>query len=152
MRLPADATLIVAGDAREGAAGEKVAALIAAWRAEGLPVVHIGRNVEATAPGEAAIAAFDRAALHDRLDAIGTTAAVFCGDGQGLFAAALAAADLGCHVFVTGDACSPDALTPILAVEAFSRGDRARLVDAAAALAAAPTAKARQRREAARQR
>lgn len=140
MRLPADATLIVAGEAPEGAAGENVAALIAAWRAEGLPVVHVDRDGREG----------DNAALHERLDALGTTTIVLCGEGQGLVAAAVAAADMGCHVFIAGDACAAPALAPILADEDFSSDDRARLVSAEAALAAASTAKVRQRRDEAR--
>ena len=145
MRLPADATLIVAGHPSEGAAG-RVAALLAAWRAEALPVVHVERD----GTGEPVLRPFKAAALWRELDGIGATAVVVCGAGPGVPAAAEAAAAFGCHVFVAADACAAGDLAPIAAAEASSQGDRARLVQTEAVLAAASVAKVRQRREAAR--
>ena len=62
MRLPADAVLLIIdaqeaidgprSDAGDGGGVEKsIAALVAAWRAEGLPLAHVGRpRIEAAAP------------------------------------------------------------------------------------------------------
>src|SRR5579871_416077 len=118
MRLPADGTLIVAGDASEEAAAN-VASLLAAWRAHALPIVHIEHS--GSAPGEVALASLDATALEQALDAIGATTLVLCGEAGAMVAAAGAAGDLGCHLFVATDACS-DVLT-------LATGDDVRLVD-----------------------
>ena len=165
MRLPADATLIVVGE--EGlprdSAGENVANLIAAWRREGLPVVHLRLDGQPEAasgtsappvPGEFAVVAgaagdFAGTGLEASLDDAGATTLVLCGALGALGATARDAASLGYHVFIPFDACWPAAP---FADPAFSRlgRDGAAVVDTAAALAASARAKSRQRREAQR--
>jgi hypothetical protein len=105
MRLPADAVLLIIDaqeaidgprrDAGEAPEAEKnIAALIAAWRAEGLPLVHVGRQPTGSASaltpavppreGEMVIvrnasSAFVGADLEARLDELGATTLVICG-------------------------------------------------------------------------
>src|ERR1700728_1687772 len=125
MRLPADAVLLII-DAQEAIEGLRqgagacpevettIAALIAAWRTEGLPLAHVGRQpfVPAIPPldGEivivrSAASAFVDADLEARLDEVGATTLVLCGAfaGPGLEATARHAADLGYQVFVGAD-------------------------------------------------
>ena len=179
MRLPADAVLIVV-DAQESIdprpvaghaskADDNIAALVAAWRAEGLPLAHVGRQPPALshAPpdGEIVVAgdatsAFVGTALEEGLDELGATTLVICGAlaTHALEASARHAADLGYQVFVVADACRPaDALDlngrlwPAEDVRALAMArlsEIAAIVDAATALRAAATAKARQRRAA----
>src|SRR5580693_8278814 len=127
MRLPADAVLLII-DAQEAIEGSRqgagacpeaettIAALIAAWRTEGLPLAHVGRQpfVPAIPPldGEIVIvrnatSAFVGADLEARLDELGATTLVFCGalTSHALEASARQAADLGYQVFVVADAC-----------------------------------------------
>jgi nicotinamidase-related amidase len=186
MRLPADATLIVIDvqeaidDPRSGrpdnpAAETNIAALIAAWRRETLPLVHVrhdslergspyvpgasGHRFKACAMplyGEATIgktgaSAFAGTALESLLDDIGATTLVLCGalTSHSIEATARHAGDLGYRTFVVADACWPTehARKPLLVdVD----GERASVVDTAAALGAAAMAKARQRRQAQR--
>lgn len=185
MRLPADAALLVidaqhAVGARSPGADDaskvetNIAALIAAWRAEALPLVHVGRTRDfaalAAAPlnGEIVIvrnaaSAFVGADLEARLDEFGATTLVLCGalSTHALEASARHAADLGYQVFVVADAClAADVvdlrgrLWPAGDVRALAlahlKGETATIVDAATALRAAATAKARQRRAAGR--
>ena len=185
MRLPADAVLLII-DAQEAidetrhAAGDipvadqNIAALIAAWRAEGLPLAHVGRQpigpasplAPAVPPldGEIVIvrnatSAFVGADLEARLDELGATTLVLCGTlaTHALEASARHAGDLGYQVFVVADACrAADAIDlrgRLWAAEdvralslAHLKGETATIVDAATALRAAATAKARQRR------
>jgi nicotinamidase-related amidase len=180
MRLPADAVLMVI-DAEEAIgprhaashapeAEKNIAALVAAWRAEGLPLVHVGRRSTAPAvpplDGEIVIArdatsAFVASNLETMLDALGATTLVVCGAlaTHALEASARHAADLGYKVFVVADACrAADVIDlsgrfwPAEDVRALSlallSGETATIVDAATALQAAATAKARQRRRA----
>ena len=178
MRLPADAVLIiveaqgsidpcaVARDASK--ADENIAALVAAWRAEGLPLAHVGRqppSSRAPRDGEIVIvsdatSAFAGTALEARLDELGATTLVICGAlaTHALEASARHAADLGYQVFVVADACrTADALdrngrpwpADDVRMLALARlAEDATIVDAATALRAAATAKARQRRAA----
>ncbi len=183
MRLPADAVLLIidAHDAIEGSrqgAGAcpevetTIAALIAAWRAEGLPLAHIGRRpfVPAIPPLEREIvivrnaaSAFVDADLEARLDQLGATTLVLCGAlaAHGLEATARHAADLGYQVFVVAEACQAadtvdltGRVWPAEDVRALAlarlKGETATIVDVATTLRAAATAKARQRRGAAR--
>jgi Isochorismatase family len=116
MRLPADAVLMVI-DAEEATgprhaashapeAEKNIAALVAAWRAEGLPLVHVGRRSTAPAvpplDGEIVIArdatsAFVASDLETMLDALGATTLVVCGAlaTHALEASARHAADSG---------------------------------------------------------
>jgi nicotinamidase-related amidase len=188
MRLPADAVLLIidaqeaTGDPRRGAsdpteADRNIAALIGAWRAEDLPLVHVTRRPGASgsplAPavpplhGELVIvrnatSAFG-ADLEARLDELGVTTLVFCGAlaTHALEASARHAGDLGYQVFVVADACRAadtidlqGRLWPAEDVRALSlaqlKGETATIVDVATALRAAATAKARQRRGAGR--
>lgn len=142
MRLPADATLIVIdaqeaiGDLRQeprdqSDAEAKGAALIAAWRAEGLPLVHVRHNSvrsgaseapreprhrfkSSAAPlegesviGKTADSAFVGTGLEALLDDVGATTLVLCGAlaSNSLGATARHASDLGYSVFVVADAC-----------------------------------------------
>ena len=179
MRLPADAVLLII-DAQEAVDGPRhgaedaspevdgnIVALVAAWRAEGLPLVHVGRQ-PAGSPlppleGEivivrSATSAFVGADLEARLDEVGATTLVLCGAlaTHALEASARHAADLGYQVFVVADACRAvdtadlrGRLWPAEDVRALAlarlRGETATIVDAATTLRAAATAKARQR-------
>ncbi|HXE24294.1 MAG TPA: isochorismatase family protein [Roseiarcus sp.] len=180
MRLPADAVLMVvdaeepahpdAGDPRQEA-DSKIAALIAAWRAEGLPLVHVARRSAGAArprDGETVIAreamsAFAGTSLEERLDELGATTLVLCGAlaTHALEATARHAGDLGYRVFVVADACrAAEAVDlngrswPAEDVRALAlahlEGETATMVDSATALGAAATARARQRRKAGR--
>jgi nicotinamidase-related amidase len=183
MRLPADAVLLVIeaeqaiDDPRRCAseppeAERNIAALVAAWRAEGLTLVHVGRRAAAPAlaplDGEMVIArdgasAFAGTALEAGLDELGATTLVLCGGLKtyALEATAGHAADLGYQVFVVADACrAVDTVDlngqrwPAEDVRALTlarlSGETATIVDVATALRAAAMAKARQRREAGR--
>jgi nicotinamidase-related amidase len=179
MRLPADAVLLIV-DAQEAVDGPRpgagdgpevetnIAALVAAWRAEGLPLVHVGRQ-PAGPPlppleGEIVIvrnatSAFVGADLEARLDELGATTLVLCGAlaTHALEASARHAADLGYQVFVVADACRAvdtadlrGRLWPAEDVRALAlahlKGETATIVDVATTLRAAATAKARRRR------
>jgi nicotinamidase-related amidase len=185
MRLPADAVLLII-DAEEAVGGPRhgvgeasevetsIAALVSAWRAEGLPLAHVGRQPIAPASplailpldGEIAMvrnatSAFVGADLEARLDELGATTLVLCGTlaTHALEASARHAADLGYQVFVVADACrAADALDlrgRLWAAEdvralalAHLKGETATIVDLATTLRAAAAAKARQRRRA----
>jgi nicotinamidase-related amidase len=142
MRLPSDAALIIVDlqqaidDARWGPrnnpqAERTIAALLAAWREEGLPIVHIRHDsVEPDSPyrpdrpshafrpdtapaaGEAEIgkrghSAFVGTRFEETLDGLGATTLVICGvlTHNSVEATARHAADLGYRVFVVADAC-----------------------------------------------
>ena len=142
MRLPSDAALILVDlqlaidDARWGPrnnpeAERAVAALLAAWREQGLPVVHIRHDsVEPGSPyrpdrpshafkpeaaprqgeavvGKSARSAFVATTLEETLDGLGATTLVICGalTHNSVEATARHAADLGYRVFVVADAC-----------------------------------------------
>ena len=179
MRLPADAVLLVV-DAQEliaphpvaghaSAADGNIAALVAAWRAEGLPLAHVGRQppVASHRPpdGEIVVAAeaasaFVGTALEASLDELGATTLVICGTlaTHALEASVRHASDLGYQVFVVADACrAADALDlngqlwpaeDVRALALARLSEAAAIVDAATALRAVATAKARQRRAA----
>ena len=177
MRLPADAVLLII-DAQEALDDPRpdgppevetnIAALVAAWRAEGLPLAHVGRQ-PAGPPlppleGEIVIvrnatSAFVGADLEARLDELGATTLVLCGAlaTHALEASARHASDLGYQVFVVADACRAvdtadlrGRLWPAEDVRALAlahlKGETATVVDVATTLRAAATAKARRRR------
>lgn len=174
MRLPADAVLLVvdAEGVSDGAgrgagdpeADSKIAALIAAWRTEGLPLIHIGRAARPP-DGEMAVdrdamSAFVGTRLEERLDELGATTLVLCGAlaTHALEATARHAGDLGYQVFVVADACrAAEAVDlrgrpwPAEDVRALTlarlSGETATVVSSATALGAAATAKARERRK-----
>src|SRR5580692_1163895 len=142
MRLPSDAALILIDlqqaidDPRWGPrnnpdAEQAIGALLAAWREEGLPIVHIrhdsvepdspyrperpgNRFKPETAPleGEAVVAkhthsAFVDTSLEETLDGFGATTLVLCGvlTHNSVEASARHGADLGYRVFIVADAC-----------------------------------------------
>ncbi len=142
MRLPRDAVLLIVdmqqaiddpqwGPRNNPGAERAIAALIAAWRAEALPIVHIRHDsVEPGSPyrperpgaafkaearpregetviGKSAHSAFVGTALEETLDALGATTLVVCGalTHNSVEATARHAADLGYRVFVVADAC-----------------------------------------------
>lgn len=166
LRLPADATLIVigaqeaVGDRRSSAAASveaNLASLIAAWRKHGLPLVHVRLDNAPAAPfeacatpldGETVIGAgsgFAGSELERMLDDAGATTLVLCGALSAVEPTARDAGDLGYQTFVPFDACWPAANFADPAARLRRVG--AAVVDTTAALAAAPTAKARQRGE-----
>jgi nicotinamidase-related amidase len=189
MRLPADAVLLII-DAQEATddpprgasdpteANTNIAALIGAWWAEDLPLVHVTRRPVASGSplgpadppldGEVVIvrnatSAFVGTDLEARLDELGATTLVLCGAlaTHALEASARHAGDLGYQVFVVADACRAaetidlqGRVWPPEDVRALSlaqlKGETATIVDVATALRAAATAKARQRRGAGR--
>ena len=141
MRLPIDATLILIDlqkaidDPRWGPrnnlhAENRVAALLAAWRAAGMPIVHVRHDsIDPLSPyrpgspghafkpeaepfaGETIVAkrtgsAFIDGALEAALDALGATHLVLCGvlTNNSLESTARHAGDLGYRVFVVEDA------------------------------------------------
>ncbi len=142
MRLPRDATLIVV-DVQQAidhprflprnnlGAESAIAALIAVWREEALPIVHIRHDsIEADSPyapgspghafkpqaqplggeiviGKRAHSAFVGTALEAALDRFGATTVVLCGvlTHNSLEATARHAGDLGYRTFVVADAC-----------------------------------------------
>ena len=142
MRLPADTVLIVI-DVQEGIddprwgprnnpeAEANIAALIAAWRAESLPLVHVRHDsVDPASPyaphgpghrfkrcaapldgetviGKNANSAFIGANLEGLLDELGATTLVLCGalTPNSVEATARHAGNLGYQVFVVADAC-----------------------------------------------
>ena len=142
MRLPCDAALIVVdvqwaideaqwGPRNNPGAEAAIASLIAAWRAEKLPIAHIRHDSpEPDSPyapgkpghgfkpcampreGERVVAkrarsAFVGTGLEDALDALGATTLVICGvlTSNSVEATARDAGDLGYRVFVVADAC-----------------------------------------------
>jgi nicotinamidase-related amidase len=145
MRLPCDATLIVVEvcsaidnprwDQRANPGAQAaMAALLAAWRAEKLPVIHLrhdsiepdsphapGKSGRASKPGAPgadprpgerivamhSLSAFVDTPLEEELDALGATTLVLCGvmTANSLEATARHAGDLGYRVFVVADAC-----------------------------------------------
>jgi nicotinamidase-related amidase len=142
MRLPADAVLITIDlqeaidDRRWGPrnnleAEANIAALVAAWRAERLPLVHIRHDsVDPASPyaphgpghrfkpcaapldgetviGKNANSAFVGTALESLLDELGATTLVLCGalTPNSVEATARHAGNLGYQVFVVADAC-----------------------------------------------
>ncbi len=142
MRLAHDAALIVVDvqkaidDPRWGPrnnpnAERAIAALIAAWRAEGLPIFHVRHDsTEPGSPyapgspghdfkpearpldgetivGKTAHSAFVGTRLEEALDALGATTLVVCGvlTHNSLEATARHGGDLGYRVFVVADAC-----------------------------------------------
>jgi len=131
MRLPSDAALIVIeGSAGADPAAEAViAALVAAWREERLPVFAIRAG--------AAFAETER-----ELEGIGATTLVVC--GASVEATVRTAAGLGYRAFVVEDACWSAGGMRALA------GMEAKVVDGATARAAARRARARERWKAAR--
>jgi nicotinamidase-related amidase len=182
MRLPADAVLVII-DAQEAVDGPRpgagdgpeveknIAALVAAWRAEGLPLAHVGRQpagsplppLEGEIVARNATSAFVGADLEARLDELGATTLVLCGAlaTHALEASARHAGDLGYQLFVVADACQAadvvdlrGRLWPAEDVGALAlarlKGETATIVDAATTLRAAATARVRQRRAAGR--
>jgi nicotinamidase-related amidase len=142
MRLPCDATLIVIdvqqaiddprwGPRNNPGAESAIASLIAAWREEALPIVHIRHDsIEPGSPyapggpghpfkpeaqpldgetiiGKSAHSAFVGTPLEETLDALGATTLVLCGvlTHNSLEATARHAGDLGYRAFVVADAC-----------------------------------------------
>jgi nicotinamidase-related amidase len=142
MRLPADAVLIVIdvqeaiddprwGPRNNPQAEANIAALLAAWRAEDLPIVHVRHDsVDPASPyapdgpghrfkpcaaplaGEAVLAknansAFVGTGLETMLDELGATTLVICGvlTPNSVEATARHAGNLGYQVFVVADAC-----------------------------------------------
>lgn len=167
MRLPADATLIVidsedpGGGMRDtGALEANIAALVATWRAEGLPLVRVRRGrFDVVAPGaggpldgelvldNSVNSAFADAQLEVALDDIGATTLVLCGLPESAVAAtAREAGALGYQVFVPADAIGGDGkdVGDGQALASLAR-DGANIVDTLTTLGAAAMAKARQR-------
>ena len=142
MRLPADAVLIIIdvqeaiddprwGPRNNPLAEANIAALIAAWRAEQLPLVHIRHDsVDPASPyaphgpghgfklcavplagervvGKNANSAFVGTALESMLDELGATTLVLCGvlTPNSVEATARHAGNLGYQAFVVADAC-----------------------------------------------
>jgi nicotinamidase-related amidase len=142
MRLPRDAALLVVDvqravdDPRWGRrnnpdAERAIGALLAAWRAEGLPIVHIRHDSSEpgspyrpdrpghefkpearpldgeTVIGKSARSAFVGTRLEEALDALGATTLVVCGAlaQTSIESTVRHAGDLGYRVFVVADAC-----------------------------------------------
>lgn len=137
MRLPADAALIVFGDPNDAAGAlpaEKTLALIEAWSREDLPAF-FARDAQGDY-------GFARHKLQERLDEIGATTLVMCGESAAVEAALSEADGLGFLTFVVGDACWREPTGAALASPDAGR----TVVNAETALAAAAVAKARERR------
>jgi nicotinamidase-related amidase len=142
MRLPCDAALIVIdvqdaiddprwGPRNNPGAEAVIAALLAAWRAEALPIVHIRHDSTEPAspyrpdapghpfkpeaaplPGETVLgkstnSAFVGGALEEALDAVGATTLVVCGvsTNNSVETTVRHGGNLGYRIFVVADAC-----------------------------------------------
>ncbi|MGA2795330.1 MAG: cysteine hydrolase family protein [Roseiarcus sp.] len=142
MRLPCDAALIIIdvqdaiddprwGPRNNPGAEAVIAELLAAWRAEALPVIHIrhdstepgspyrpnspGHGFKPTARplahetviGKSANSAFVGTALEEALDEIGATTLVVCGvtTNNSVEATVRHGGNLGYRIFVVADAC-----------------------------------------------
>ena len=142
MRLPADATLVVIdvqaaiddprwGPRNNPGAEDNIVRLLARWRTEGLPLIHVrhdsvepGSPYAPGAPGhrfkasatplegervvsKSANSAFIRPDLEAALDEIGATTLVICGvlTANSVEATARHAGNLGYQIFVVADAC-----------------------------------------------
>ena len=142
MRLPCDAALIVIdvqkaiddprwGPRNNPGAEAVIAALLAAWRAEALPIFHIRHDsTEPFSPyrpngpghpfkpeaaplagetviGKATNSAFVDGALEEALDALGATTLVVCGvlTNNSVEATVRHGGNLGYRIFVVADAC-----------------------------------------------
>jgi nicotinamidase-related amidase len=142
MRLPRDAALLVIdvqgaiddpcwGRRNNPGAERAISALLAAWRAEGLPIVHIRHDASEpgspyrpdrpghefkpearpldgeTVIGKSARSAFVGTRLEEALDALGATTLVVCGAlaQNSIESTVRHAGDLGYRVFVVADAC-----------------------------------------------
>ncbi|HLH50373.1 MAG TPA: cysteine hydrolase family protein [Roseiarcus sp.] len=142
MRLPCDSTLLVIdvqeaiddaswGPRNNDGAEEVIAALLAAWRAEALPIVHVRHDLldprspyRPGAPGHRfkalaqplaeeriiakhANSAFIGTRLEEALDEIGATTLVICGalTHNSVEATVRHGGNLGYRVFVVADAC-----------------------------------------------
>ena len=156
MRLPCDGALIVI-DAEGGPEfPPAVAALLEAWRAEGLPRFVVRLEARARTPATDPASgpdAFADGALEAALDDIGATTLVLCGAPASALAASLRhAAALGYRLFVVAEACATDvpASPPERPALAQLDSELARVVTLPTALAAARQAKTRQRLNAAK--
>jgi nicotinamidase-related amidase len=142
MRLPCDAALIVIdvqdaiddprwGPRNNPGAEAVIAELLAAWRAEALPIIHIrhdstepGSPYQPSSPGhgfkpaarplahetvigKSANSAFVGTALEEALDEIGATTLVVCGvlTNNSVEATVRHGGNLGYRIFVVADAC-----------------------------------------------
>jgi nicotinamidase-related amidase len=182
MRLPCDAVLLLIDleqairapifEPRHNPDAEAhIAALLAAWRAEILPIVHIRRDssdpaslyrpgqdtlsflAEAspkpseTILGRSADSAFVGTDLEAVLDRFGATTLVVCGilGNPSLEASVRDGASLGYRLFVVADACGSAGDADNLSL-AHMGGEWAEIVDCATALRAAAMANVRRRK------
>jgi nicotinamidase-related amidase len=182
MRLPCDAVLLLIdlqraiGDPsprpRDYSSAEaRIAALLTAWRAEGLPIVHVERDsLESSSPdrldrethsspsethprqGEAVLgrsvdSAFIGTDLEALLDDFDATTLVVCGifASPSLEASVRDGANLGYRLFVVADACWRSEAADAVSLAPMN-GEMAEIVDCATALRAAALANVRRRK------
>jgi nicotinamidase-related amidase len=182
MRLPCDAVLLLIDlqqAIRDPSPGlrdhsdvkAQIAALLAAWRAEGLPIVHVERNSsEPSSPhrparenlslpsethprqgeailGRSADSAFIGTDLETLLDDFGATTLVVCGilGKPSLEASVRDGANLGYRLFVVADACWTTGEGEDFSLARIAE-EKGEIVDCAMALRAAALANVRRRR------
>jgi nicotinamidase-related amidase len=164
------------GPRNNAGAESLIAALISAWRAEALPLVHIRHDstepdshafkpeaaplAGETVIGKSANSAFIGSALEETLDALGVTTLVVCGvlTHNSVEATVRHAGNLGYRVFLVADACWAVDKTDLSGrlwsaadVHALSlanmHGEYAEVVSGAMTLQAAAMANARRRKQ-----
>jgi nicotinamidase-related amidase len=181
MRLPCDAVLLLIDLQRAirdpsprprdySSAEARIAALLTAWRAEGLPIVHVERDSKSTSPdrldrethsspsealprkGEAILGRFADSAfigtdLEALLDDFDATTLVVCGifASPSLEASVRDGANLGYRLFVVADACWRSEAADAVSLAPMN-GGMAEIVDCATALRAAALANVRRRK------